>query len=81
MRFMVPITVTREEMDRVLEIIRAAVGTMKKFLPLTTPLSKIPGLRVVLDNMTVQITLFDWIRHLEDFLGITKRNYGREERS
>ena len=81
MRFMLPLSVNRVEMDRVLEIIRAAVGTMKKFLPLTTPLSKIPILRAVLDNMSVQITLFDWIRHLEDFFGITKRNYGREGRS
>jgi acetylornithine/succinyldiaminopimelate/putrescine aminotransferase len=81
MRFMLPVSVTRSEMDRVLEIIRAAVGTMKKFLPLTTPISKIPILSAILDNMKVQITMFDWIRHLEDFFGITKRNYGREGRS
>ena len=37
-----PITITREEIERVI-VITGVVATMKVFLPLTEPLAKIPG--------------------------------------
>lgn len=77
MRFMMPLTATPEDIRESLRIIESGLATMKKFLPLTAPISKIPLLRGVLNNIKVQITLFDWIRFFEDLLGITKRNYGR----
>ncbi|MCX8125122.1 MAG: aminotransferase class III-fold pyridoxal phosphate-dependent enzyme [Spirochaetes bacterium] len=78
MRFMVPITITKDEALKMLSIIQKAIETMRVYLPLTKPLSKIPLLRVLLDDIHVQIAVFDIIRYFEDILGITKRNYSKE---
>jgi len=48
------------------------------YLPLTKPLSKIPLLKKLLDDIHVQIAVFDIVRYFEDILGITKRNYSKE---
>jgi len=78
MRFMVPITITQAEVAKMLDIIRKAIATMRVYLPLTKPLSKIPLLKKLLDDIHVQIAVFDIVRYFEDILGITKRNYSKE---
>ncbi len=78
MRFMVPITINEEEVKKMLHIIRKAIVTMRMYMPLTKPLSKIPLLKKLLDDIHVQIAVFDIIRYFEDILGITKRNYSKE---
>ncbi len=80
MRFMLPITITREEIERVIVITRAAVATMKVFLPLTEPLAKIPGVRLLLNNIHVQITVFEWIRLFEDLFASFKKSRAGEVR-
>jgi acetylornithine/succinyldiaminopimelate/putrescine aminotransferase len=78
MRFMVPITISEQEVQKMLTIIQKAIGTMKLYLPLTKPLSKIPILSRLLDDIHIQIAVFDIVRYCEDILGITKRNYSKE---
>ncbi len=78
MRFMVPITISEQEAKKMLTIIRKAIVTMRMYMPLTKPLSKIPWLKKLLDDIHVQIAVFDIIRYFEDILGITKRNYSKE---
>ena len=78
MRFMVPITISEQEVQKMLSIVQKAIATMKLYLPLTKPLSKIPILSRLLDDIHIQITVFDIVRYCEDILGITKRNYSKE---
>lgn len=66
MRFMMPLVVTHEEMDRVIAIIRQAVAAMKQLLPLALPAAKIPPVLKMLNSERVQTVLFNWIRKVED---------------
>ena len=66
MRFMVPVVVNDEEMDKVIKAIRAAVKTMKTILPLALPAAKIPGVLKMLNNEKAQILLFGFLRRIED---------------
>jgi len=68
MRFMVPITVTDNEMEQIIAAIQAAVADMKKLLPVALLASKIPGVLKLLNNEKVQITLFYLLRKIEDSL-------------
>jgi hypothetical protein len=74
----VPITITQAEVAKMLDIIRKAIATMRVYLPLTKPLSNIPLLKKLLDDIHVQIAVFDIVRYFEDIFGITKRNYSKE---
>lgn len=78
MRFMVPITITHDEVKKMLTIIQKAIDIMNIYMPLTKPLSKIPLLKKLLDDIHIQIAVFDIIRYFEDALGITKKNYSKE---
>jgi len=69
MRFMLPIIVTKEEIDEVIDAIRAAVKSMKLLLPFALPAARIPAIRNMLNNEHVQTVLFNWIRDIEDMLG------------
>jgi len=66
MRFMVPLTVSDAEMDRLIDSIRAAVGEMKRLLPLALPAARIPAVRRLLNSEQVQTGLFGMIRKAED---------------
>jgi len=68
MRFMVPITVTDDEMEQIIAAIRSAVTDMKKLLPFALLASKIPGVLKLLNNEKVQISLFYLLRKVEDIL-------------
>jgi len=66
MRFMLPLTVTDEEIEVVLEAIRGAVAQMKTLLPLALPAARIPVLLRLLNDEHVQTRLFGGLRKLED---------------
>jgi putrescine aminotransferase len=66
MRFMLPLVITDEEMDRVIAIIGEAVATMKKLLPFALPAAKFPPVLRLLNSEKVQTVLFGWIRRIED---------------
>ncbi len=69
MRFMVPLTVTREEVVTLLDAIRGAVEDMGRILPLALPAARIPVLLRALNNERVQTRLFGALRSLEDAAG------------
>lgn len=70
MRFMLPIVVTDEEMDAVIEAIQKAVKAMKVLLPLALPAAKIPAVLKLLNNEKGQMILFGFLRKIEDFLSV-----------
>ncbi len=66
MRFMLPITVTAEDVDHVIDAVRTAVRDMRRLLPAALLAAKLPfGLRL-LDSERVQTALFGAFRTLED---------------
>jgi len=65
MRFMLPLTVSDEEIDLVVDAIRQAIRTMKTLLPIALPAAKIPGVLKLLNNETIQTVTFNWLRSLE----------------
>lgn len=69
MRFMMPITVTEEEMDAVIAAIRAAVRDMNTLLPAALLAVKVPGVLRLLNNERVQTTVFGALRGIEDRFG------------
>jgi acetylornithine/succinyldiaminopimelate/putrescine aminotransferase len=66
MRFMLPIVVTDEEMNQVIEAIRAAVKSMKPLLFFAVPVAKIGPVLRALNSEKVQTVLFGWIRKIGD---------------
>ncbi len=73
MRFQVPLTVTREEIDDILEKVRLAVIRLRKYLVILLPLSRIRFIRRLLDNVHVQIIAFNLMRDTEEFFTQTLR--------
>jgi acetylornithine/succinyldiaminopimelate/putrescine aminotransferase len=69
MRFMIPITVTDEEVGAVIDAIRAAVKDMKSLLPAALFAAKIPGILKLLNNEKVQAALFGFVRRFEGIAG------------
>lgn len=69
MRFMLPLTVAEEEVEAVLEAVRAAVAQMKPLAPLALPAARIPPLLRLLNDERVQTRLFGSLRKLEDLAG------------
>ena len=69
MRFMIPITVTDEEVGAVIDAIRAAVKDMKSLLPVALFAVKIPGVLKLLNNEKVQAALFGFVRRFEGIAG------------
>ena len=70
MRFMLPIVVTDQEMDAVIEAIQKAVKAMKILLPLALPAAKIPSVLKLLNNEKGQMILFGFLRKVEDFFSM-----------
>jgi len=68
MRFMVPLTITREEVDGLLAAIHGAVEDMARILPLALPAARVPVLLRLLNKERVQTRLFGALRNLEDGL-------------
>ncbi len=66
MRFMVPLTVTQDEIGVLLDAIRGAVEDMGRILPVALPAARIPPLLRLLNNERVQTRLFGALRSLED---------------
>lgn len=67
MRFQVPITVTQNEIDDILEKVRNAFKSLQKYLAVLLPLSHISFIRKLLDNVHIQIIVFNLIRDIEEF--------------
>lgn len=65
MRFMLPLTVSQEEIEQVVEVIRRAIRTMKTLLPVALPAAKIPGILPLLNSEKIQTVTFNWLRTLE----------------
>ena len=68
MRFMVPITIDDRGMDELINAIEAAVADMKRLLPLTLLVARVPPLLELLNDERVQTTLFGALRKVEDRL-------------
>ena len=66
MRFMLPLTVTQEEMTGVIAAIRAAVDSIKWLLPIALPVAKLPPALRLLNDEAVQTRVFGWLRAVED---------------
>ncbi|HDP81352.1 MAG TPA: aspartate aminotransferase family protein [Spirochaetes bacterium] len=66
MRFMPPLTIREEEIQRLMLAVRRSVDSMKTLLPLALPAAKIPFVLKLLNSERVQTVLFNWIRSLED---------------
>lgn len=73
MRFMLPISATDEETDRLVEAIRAAVARMRSLLPLALPAARIPPVLRLLNDERVQTKLFGWLREAEDLWNASAR--------
>lgn len=65
MRFQLPLTATADEIDRTVHIIRKAVATMKLFLLLLVPLSKLPYAGRLLDNQAFLVSINVFLRKFE----------------
>ena len=76
MRFMVPLTITEDEVRTLLEAIRGAVEDMGRILPLALPAARIPALLRLLNNDRVQTRLFGALRSIEDAVGRLRRRRG-----
>ncbi len=68
MRFQIPITASADEVDELLRRIRAAVKVMRWYLVALLPLAKIPPIRMILDNIHVQIIAFNIVRDIEELV-------------
>jgi hypothetical protein len=66
MRFMLPLTVSEQEMRSVIAGIRAAVDSVRWLMPLALPAVKVPGVLPLLNDEMVQIRLFGLLRTVED---------------
>ncbi len=67
MRFQVPITVTQDEIEDILEKIKRAIITLRKYLVVLIPLARIRFIRRMLDNVHMQIFTFNLVRDIEEF--------------
>jgi acetylornithine/succinyldiaminopimelate/putrescine aminotransferase len=67
MRFQVPLTVTRKEIDDILEKVGLAVKRLRKYLIVLLPLSHIQFIRRLLDNIHIQIITFNLMRDIQEF--------------
>jgi len=68
MRFMTPLTITEDDVERLVAAIRAAVADMRTLLPLALPAARVPYLLRLLNNERVQTRLFGLLRQLEEGL-------------
>ncbi|MDP8256160.1 MAG: aminotransferase class III-fold pyridoxal phosphate-dependent enzyme [Candidatus Alcyoniella australis] len=66
MRFMAPIVINDEQLERLIVAIRNSIDSMKKLLPLALPAARVPALLRMLNNEQAQIVLFGLIRRVED---------------
>ncbi len=69
MRFMMPVTVSEEELSGVIAAIRAAVRDMKTLLPAALLAARVPGVLPLLNSERVQTALFGALRRVEDWTG------------
>ncbi|HDP24402.1 MAG TPA: aspartate aminotransferase family protein [Deltaproteobacteria bacterium] len=68
MRFQIPITVTKDEVEEILVRIRAAVRSMRWYVVPLLPMAQIPFIRMLLDNVKIQIATFNIIRDIEELV-------------
>ena len=77
MRFQIPITASREEVEDLLKRIRAAVKAMRWYLIPMMPLARLPLIRMLFDNVHVQIVAFNLVRDIEEFVrGLLPKKQG-----
>jgi acetylornithine/succinyldiaminopimelate/putrescine aminotransferase len=77
MRFMAPITVSRDELQEIIAAIRGAVQDMKKLLPLALVAARVPGVVKLLNSERVQAALFGFLRRFERPAGGAINRSGR----
>jgi len=68
MRFQIPLTASPDEVDDLLKRIRAAVKAMRWYLIPMMPLARMPLIRMLFDNVHVQIVAFNLMRDIEEFV-------------
>ncbi len=68
MRFQIPITVSSQEIDELLRRIGRAVRRMRAYLAVLLPLARIPAVRMLLDNIHLQIFAFNVVRDIEEIV-------------
>jgi putrescine aminotransferase len=68
MRFQIPITASMFEVNDLLRRINDAVKAMRWYLIFMMPLARIPFLRMLFDNVHVQIVAFNLMRDVEEFV-------------
>ncbi len=68
MRFQMPITASAGEVEELLARIRKAVKAMRWYLIALLPLARIPLIRLLLDNIKVQIFAFNVVRDVEELV-------------
>jgi putrescine aminotransferase len=77
MRFQIPITASMDDVEDLLRRINAAVKAMRWYLIPLLPLARVPLIRMLLDNLKVQIIAFNLVRDLEEFvLGFISKKRG-----
>jgi acetylornithine/succinyldiaminopimelate/putrescine aminotransferase len=77
MRFQIPITASLDDVEDLLRRINAAVRAMKWYLIPLLPLARVPIIRMLLDNLKVQIIAFNLVRDMEEFiLGFLPKKQG-----
>ena len=64
MRFMIPTTATKEEVDEILERIGHAIKGMRYYLMVMLPLAKISLFRNIMNNMKILIIVSNLLRKL-----------------
>ncbi len=74
MRFMVPLSITDAEMSELIAAIRRAFAAMRTLLPVALPAARIPGVLRLLNDESVQATLFGILRRFEDAAARLRRS-------
>ncbi len=77
MRFMMPITVTGDELDQVIAAIRGAVADTRRILPVALAVARVPPLLRLLNRSDVQTRVFGALRQLEDLRARLRDKLGR----
>jgi hypothetical protein len=68
MRFQIPITATMDDVEDMLRRIKQSVKDMRKYLIPLLPLARVSIFRKLLDNLHIQIVVFNLMRDIEEFI-------------
>ena len=80
MRFMPPLAMTDDDMDRLLAAVRAAIADMQTLLPIALPAARVPVLRKLLNDERIQTRVFGALRTTEELLGRLPLSFWRRRK-